>query len=396
MKKKIIFVLNYMGNGGVAKALVNLLNVLEKYNDKYDVDLFLFKHKGELLGNIPKYVNVIEENKLMSMFALSLKESKDVGKLFFVKRLITAGWTKLFSNKLPLKVACREAKINKWYDLAVAFSHTKNSHVMLCGCPEYVLYGVNAKKKCMVVHGDAVSENLLSRENVKNYKKFDKVYSVSKSCSKQITSVCPQLVKVSDYLYNIQITDEIIKKSTEQEIEFDKSKLNIISVSRLSEEKAHIRSLKVMKRLKDEGFDFYWHILGDGTERENIEKCIKENNLENCVKLYGNQSNPYPYIKSADLFYLGSYHEAAPMVYAESMTLGIPVLTTETCSAKELVGEKGFVCENSEDGIYNSLKDILTNKKTLEEKRKSLKDYSYDNDAIIQKLMSLIDYNLCK
>lgn len=391
MKKKLLFVLNYMGGGGVAKALINLLKYTEKFKEEYEVDLFLFKKTGAYLEDIPQHVNILDENELMSMFAVSLKESKQYGKLFFIKRFITAIWTKLFSNKLPLKIASKNVNLNKSYDLAVAFSHTKNSHVMLCGCPEFILYGVNAKRKCMLIHGDVIAEKILNNHNIKVYKKLDKLLSVSKSCSNQLKRICPKLRDKSDYLYNIQLTDEIINKSKEHEINFDKSKFNIISVSRLSEEKAHIRSLKVMKRLKDEGFDFNWHILGDGAERENIEKCIKENKLEDCVKLYGNQSNPYPYIKSADLFYLGSYHEAAPMVYAESMTLGVPVITTETCSAKELVGEKGFVCENSEEGIYNSLKDILTNKKTLEEKRKSLKDYSYDNDAIIKKLTNLID-----
>lgn len=392
MKKKILFVLNSMELGGIAKSLSNLLFYMEKYKDDYDVDLLLFKQQGFYIKEIPKYVKLINEKKSMQIFGVSQKESTKYGKLFHLKRTMIACFSRFFTHKLPLKIAIKKSKLEEKYDLAIAFTHTQRPRGMSCGCPEYVLYGVNAKKKCMVVHGDAVSENLLSRENVNNYKKFDKVYSVSKSCSKQIINVCPQLANVSDYLYNIQLNDVIIKKSKEKEIEFDKSKLNIISVSRLSEEKAHIRSLKVMKRLKDEGFDFNWHILGDGTERENIEKCIKENNLEDCVKLYGNQSNPYPYIKSADLFYLGSYHEAAPMVYAESMTLGIPVLTTETCSAKELVDEKfGWICDNNEDGIYQGLKEILSNPKLVEEKRKNLKDFSYDNDAIIKKLISLID-----
>lgn len=391
MKKKILFVLNCMGAGGIAKSLSNLLFYMEKYKEDFEVDLFLFKQQGCYIKDIPDYVNVLDEKKSMQVFGVSQRESKQFGKNFRVKRFLTACWTKIFSNVLPLKNAIKKAKLEKQYDLAIAFAHTQNSHDMACGSPEFVLYGVDAKVKCMVCHGDVVIEKLLCKQNVKNYKKFDKVYSVSKSCSEQVKSICPQLADVSDYLYNAQLNETITKKSTEQEIEFDKSKFNIISVSRLSEEKAHIRSLKVMKRLKDEGFDFNWHILGDGVERESIENCIKENNLENCVKLYGNQSNPYPYIKSADLFYLGSYHEAAPMVYAESMTLGVPILTTETCSAKELVGEKGFICENSEDGIYQALKEILSNPKLAEEKRKNLKSFTYDNDAIVKKLTSLID-----
>ena len=35
------------------------------------------------------------------------------------------------------------------------------------------------------------------------------------------------------------------------------------------------------------------------------------------------------------------------MVYKEAEVLGVPVLTTNTTSATELVGEKGFVCDNT-------------------------------------------------
>ena len=46
MKKKILFVLNQMGAGGIAKSLSNLLFHLEKYKDEYEVDLFLLRKDG--------------------------------------------------------------------------------------------------------------------------------------------------------------------------------------------------------------------------------------------------------------------------------------------------------------------------------------------------------------
>ena len=92
-----------------------------------------------------------------------------------------------------------------------------------------------------------------------------------------------------------------------------------------------------------------------------IENKIKVLQLEDCVKLYGNKTNPYPYIKSADLFYLGSIHEAAPVVFSESRILGTPIITTKTSSAEELVGDNGIICENNEEDIYLSFKQIFEN-----------------------------------
>ena len=122
-----------------------------------------------------------------------------------------------------------------------------------------------------------------------------------------------------------------------------------------------------------------------------MEKIIKENSMEGNVILYGNQPNPFPYVKGADLFFLPSLHEAAPMVYAEAMTLGVPVLTTDLVSSKELVGDLGFECYNSDEGVYEGLKFVLTNKREITKKKEMLKNYHYDNEKIKEKLYKMVN-----
>lgn len=63
MKKKILFVLNQMGAGGIAKSLSNLLFHLEKYKDEYDVDLFLLRKEGCYINDVPSYINVMESDR---------------------------------------------------------------------------------------------------------------------------------------------------------------------------------------------------------------------------------------------------------------------------------------------------------------------------------------------
>ena len=76
------------------------------------------------------------------------------------------------------------------------------------------------------------------------------------------------------------------------------------------------------------------------------------------------KKNPFPYVAKADVFLLPSFHEAAPMVFGECWALGIPVISTETSSAREMVEENkiGIVCQNSEEGIYKALKQFLDEK----------------------------------
>ena len=98
--------------------------------------------------------------------------------------------------------------------------------------------------------------------------------------------------------------------------------------------------------------------------RNTIKQEIIRNNLENNVILEGQQLNPYRFMKNANYFFLPSFHEAAPMVFNEAITLGIPVLTTKTLSAVELIenNNNGLVCENNSTAIYNMLDYVLSDK----------------------------------
>lgn len=60
MKKKIFIAIHYMEIGGAEISLVGLLQSLDY--TKYDVDLFVYRHIGELMEYIPKQVNLIPEN----------------------------------------------------------------------------------------------------------------------------------------------------------------------------------------------------------------------------------------------------------------------------------------------------------------------------------------------
>ena len=88
---------------------------------------------------------------------------------------------------------------------------------------------------------------------------------------------------------------------------------------------------------------------------------------------------------------LTSTNESFGLVLIDAMLLGVPVLSTKTISAEEVVGEFGFVCENDQESLYNALKSILENKNLLQEKVLKLKDYSYNNEKIKTKFLQLVN-----
>jgi len=68
-----------------------------------------------------------------------------------------------------------------------------------------------------------------------------------------------------------------------------------------------------------------------------IKNIIQESSMKNNIYLFGEKRNPYRYMKNADYLVLSSYHEAAPMVYDEANILGLPIISSNTISAKEMI-----------------------------------------------------------
>ena len=150
--------------------------------------------------------------------------------------------------------------------------------------------------------------------------------------------------------------------------------------------------IPVMEKLAAEGEKIKWHIIGTGPLELELTKRIRERRLENTILIHGYQLNPYRFIKNADLLLVPSCHEAAPMVFEEGKGLGIPILTTETTSAMELVGDEkaGWVCENSEEGLYRGLKHILEHRPEIEAVKKFLGSQKLDNERPMEQFQRII------
>ena len=73
----------------------------------------------------------------------------------------------------------------------------------------------------------------------------------------------------------------------------------------------------------------------------------------------GEKTNPFPYIKHADLFALYSAYEGFPMVIGEAQALDTFILTTNYAAAKEqITPEQGIIAEDDEQ-FYQELKRLI-------------------------------------
>ena len=351
---KLLFVCNNMHIGGVQKALLNLLRQI---SDKYDITLMLFHPAGELMGRLPENVKVITGNSFTGILGMSQGEAKEKGFFTFAHRSIWAMLTKLFGIGFSFSVLTRMQKLPEEYDAAISYMQNSAFKMFYGGCNEFVVNSVKAKKKITFVHCDFKNYFGNNEYNRGYYSRFDSIACVSESCRAVFDDVCPQCAEKTVTVLNCHDFEAIDTESREYEAKYTDGVTNIFTAARISEEKGILRMLPIFERLKKEGKRFVWRVAGSGPLMDEALAQREKRGLDDCVEFLGMLDNPYPYFMKSDLLLVPSYNEAAPMVYGEAEYFGLPVLTTDTTSAVELIERRGagVVCANSDEALEDAL-----------------------------------------
>jgi len=215
------------------------------------------------------------------------------------------------------------------------------------------------------------------------YLKYDAVVGVSKtalnSLHKKVPTIEPNKLKV---IHNVVDIDLIISRGNENVDDFnfsnDNNSITICTVGRLAQQKGYIRLLHIISRLAKEGFAFHLIIIGQGEHENELKSIIKENNLHDYVSLLGFKSNPHKYVNKSDLFICSSYQEGFSTAVTESVLLKTPVLTTNCAGMDEILvdGKYGMIVDNSDEALYEGLKNLLANKNILNDYKLLAKERS--------------------
>jgi glycosyltransferase involved in cell wall biosynthesis len=285
----------------------------------------------------------------------------------FILRALLVIFSRIFGNVVPRKIIYSTYSDLGEYDLAISFSQDISEKSFAVGCNEFVLSKVKSTTKVTYIHSDFRNYEGDLKKSHSIYSRFDKIACVSNGCKDAFLSVFEDLTSKTTVIYNFVDADEIVQKANQETISYDTNYFNIITVARISKEKGIIRGIEVIRELLLKGYRVKWHIVGDGDLLTEAKLLVENYAIADAIHFYGADVNPYKYMKNADLFMLTSFHEAAPIVFDEAQTLNIPILTTNTISADEMVKARksGYVCENSKEGLLESLTYILDNRKKL-------------------------------
>lgn len=383
--KNILFVVDENRMGGVSILLEDIVKMINLKNK--NIDILVLHNSGDRIKDIPDNVNVIYGSKYFEVVDLPIKEiikSKNIKNLIKKMILVFDMKTGLIKNKIKRE---RKKILKKDYDIEIAF---KDGFTAL-----FTMFG-NSTKKIHWLHYDY----RLANPNAKYSKlfnevlpNFDEIIAVSDGVMNDFNEIY-HLEDKTRVISNLIDIDKIKTKSKE-EVRKKENKLEIISVGRLHTMKGYDRFIKAINKLRTDKLisKVTFKIYGDGPEKNNLEILIKQLGLSNIVSLEGRVNNPYVYMNDADLFVLSSVYEPFGLVIIEALTLGVPVLATQNSATNKLIkdGVDGMVVDNSEEGIYLGLKELLKDKNKLIELKKGAAKFNYssENKRIIKELENI-------
>ncbi|MEC8440085.1 MAG: glycosyltransferase, partial [Chloroflexota bacterium] len=229
-----------------------------------------------------------------------------------------------------------------------------------------------------------ISERIILFIKKMLYPKSDRIIAISHGVKDSLVDKLAINSKMINVIYNPAADEKIIDLSQEITDDYSFKNYTIVNIGRLTKQKDHLTLLKAFKIvIKKAKCNLI--IIGEGSEKENIENYIRNNDLGNYVKLLGYKSNPWKYLSRSNLFVLSSIWEGFGNVIVESMLLGIPVISTRCKSGPAEILDNGKYGKLYDIYDYTKLSELILNEissKELENSsniaKKRSEDFSID------------------
>lgn len=362
--KKILFAVKNMNVGGVEKSLLSLLNTLDR--TKYEVDLLLLEEYGGFMDAIPDWVNVI----VCDDYA-AIKDEVNLPPVQVIKKHLQNGRfgraAKLMTAYARTKVSkdysyyykavfSKVGKLPKHYDVAIAYTSIINYLTW------FVDFHVDADEYIGWIHFEINKMGFDRRFLLQLHQKMKKIFVVSPSSLEIFVNLFPELKDKCEVRYNIVDKNDIMRLSEEKvECIRHQGYYTIVTTGRLTVQKNQIIIPEIVSILAKSGYKVHWYLIGDGGERTLIEENCRKYSVTEYIHFLGRITNPYPYLKQADMYVQPSIYEGYCIALAEARVFGLPCVATDFSGSHEQLDgkENCFVVTASIDEITNAITKVL-------------------------------------
>jgi sugar transferase (PEP-CTERM/EpsH1 system associated) len=168
---------------------------------------------------------------------------------------------------------------------------------------------------------------------------------------------------------------------------FNPQSFIIFSIGSLKSDKMQIRLLKALRYIKimEKSFIINLFIIGNGPDRKMLEDFTKEAQLSDIVFFLGTRDDIHELLSISDLLVSVSIEEGLSNVMLEAMSSGVPVVSTESLGAAELItnGINGFLVEQENaDQLAEKIIQLYEDRSLLKNLGRNAKQIIHENYSI--------------
>lgn len=392
MKKRLFISIQYMEIGGVERSLLGLLDNIDY--SCYDVDLFIYRHSGELMQFIPSKVNLLPEIPIYTTLTRPISQiigeghwKIALGRLYakyqsnrFGKRNTTGENYSIYQYVADMTTPHLPPVNDMVYDLAISFITPHN----------IVKDKIKAKCKIAWIHTDYSNIEIDVKCELKTWSAYDYIAAISEDARRAFISKFPTLSDKIVVIENILSANFIREQALLERPKLD-GDIKLLTVGRFCYPKALDQAVRICGKLVKNGIPVKWYAIGYGDEKT-VRDAIEECGMEEHFIILGKKTNPYPYIAACDIYIQPSRYEGKAVTVREAQILGKPVVITAfNTSASQLTnGFDGLIVPMDIEGAAYEIQSFIKNKSLQNEFRKNMAITDYSNSKEVELIYSLV------
>ena len=376
----------------------------------------LFKSGSTMMGGLEKvqieYINfLVKQEKYQIKIVIENDNGKDNALEKYINSNVT--YLKNYNYILEIKNLRENRKKSLWsrikYNLAITKEKKYADNKFLQIYKEYkpdividfdssltkIIDKLNSSKNLVWIHSSI--KNWKKKKSkidrfVDRISKYSKIICICKEMKEDLINLKNELKNKVDFLYNTIDFNRIKKLSNEDFSEEDKKLLKdkfLLSIARLDCVPKDFETLfKAYEIAKKDGYDGKLYIIGDGPDKDKVEKLKEANLYKEDILLLGRKENPYNWLKKADKLILSSRYEGFAIVLLEGLCLGKNVIASDckTGPNEILANNRGLLFKV---GDYSTLAKYIISEKNKEELEFSLEEF--ERNRIFEKFLEILE-----
>ena len=383
--------------GGVERSLLGLLDAIDY--DRYDVDLFLMRHSGELMPYLNPKANLLPEIPQYASLAVPMASLVKSGQLGVLRGRL--------GGKLAARRFDRKDPSDKPSVTALTYSHKHTLPVMpqISGktydlaisflTPHYFArQRVQAEKYAAWIHTDYTALTFDRVAELAMWEGYDAICGVSEQASRGFQAVFPELAGKVQTIENILPKELICKQAAALQTDLPSGGAKILlSVGRFCEAKNFDNVPDICRRLVADGLDVKWYLIGYGGDEPLIRQKIDEAGMEERIIILGKKDNPYPYMRVCDLYVQPSRYEGKAVTVREAQLLGKPVVITDYATSGSQLedGVDGVIVPMDNAGCAAGIAALLRDPARMQQLSENCAKRDYTNSAEVEKIYALME-----